>query len=154
MIDKCCLCNCQVYHFMYWRQKCVNVRNICPSRMIVGFSGFRQRILQGEGTNLGGLSCDPRLSYVYIFSVSYSSISGGQIHNFSWQNSEFGSQIIKHRYPQNRSKVNSELIPKIVSLYAKILETDWVISILMWLILQISRTEIFGGIFIRYRAIG
>ena len=51
---------------------------------------------------------------VYIFSVSYSSISGGQIHNFSWQNSEFGSQIIKHRYPQNRSKLNSELIPKIV----------------------------------------
>ena len=51
---------------------------------------------------------------VYIFSVSYSSISGGQIHNFSWQNSEFGSQIIKHQYPQNRSKLNSELIPKIV----------------------------------------
>ena len=51
---------------------------------------------------------------VYIFSVSYSSISGGQIHNFSWQNSKFGSQIIKHRYPQNRSKLNSELIPKIV----------------------------------------
>ena len=25
-------------------------------RMIVGFSGFRQRILQGEGTNSGGLS--------------------------------------------------------------------------------------------------
>ena len=25
----------------------------------------------------------------------------------------FGSQIIKHRYPQNRSKLNSELIPKI-----------------------------------------
>ena len=43
-----------------------------------------------------------------------SSISGGQIHNFSWQNSEFGSQIIKHRYPQNRSKLNSELIPKVV----------------------------------------
>ena len=96
------------------RQKCVNVRNICPSRMIVGFSGFRQRILQGEGTNSGGLSWDPSRSYVYIFSVSHSSISGGQIHNFSWQNSEFGSQIIKHRYPQNRSKVNSELIPKIV----------------------------------------
>ena len=38
------------------RQKCVNVRNICPSRMIVGFSGFRQRILQGEGTDSGGLS--------------------------------------------------------------------------------------------------
>ena len=93
------------------RQKCVN---ICPSRMIVGFSGFRQRILQGEGTNSGGLSWDPRRSYVYIFSVSHSSITGGQIHNFSWQNSEFGSQIIKHRYPQNRSKVNSELIPKIV----------------------------------------
>ena len=36
------------------RQKCVNVRNICPSRMIVGFSGFRQKILQGEGTNSGG----------------------------------------------------------------------------------------------------
>ena len=43
----------------------------------------------------------------------HSSISGGQIHNFSWKNSEFGSQIIKHRYPQNRSKLNSELIPKI-----------------------------------------
>ena len=43
----------------------------------------------------------------------HSSISGGQIHNFSWQNSEFGSQIIKHRYPQNRSKLNSELISKI-----------------------------------------
>ena len=39
------------------RQKCVNVRNICPSSpMIVGFSGLRQRILQGEGTNSGGLS--------------------------------------------------------------------------------------------------
>ena len=36
------------------RQKCVNVRNICPFRMIVGFSGFRQRILQGEGTHSGG----------------------------------------------------------------------------------------------------
>ena len=36
----------------------------------------------------------------------HSSISGGQIHNFSWQNSEFG-------YPQNRPKLNSELIPKI-----------------------------------------
>ena len=70
--------------------------------------------LQGKGTNSGGLSWDPRRSYVYIFSVSYSSISGGQIHNFSWQNSEFGSQIIKHRYPQNRSKLKSELIPKIV----------------------------------------
>ena len=34
--------------------------------------------------------------YVYIFSVSYSSKSGGQIHEFSSQNSEFGSQIIKH----------------------------------------------------------
>ena len=43
----------------------------------------------------------------------HSSISGGQIHNFSWQNSEFGSQIIKHRYPQNKSKLNYELIPKI-----------------------------------------
>ena len=38
------------------RQKCVNVRNICPSRMVVGFSGFRQRILQGEGTNSEGVS--------------------------------------------------------------------------------------------------
>ena len=66
------------------------------------------------GDKFRGVELRLRRSYVYIFSVSHSSISGGQIHNFSWQNSEFGSQIIKHRYPQNRSKVNSELIPKIV----------------------------------------
>ena len=66
------------------------------------------------GDKFRGFELRPRRSYVYIFSVSYSSISGGQIHNFSWQNSEFFSQIIKHRYPQNRSKLNSELIPKVV----------------------------------------
>ena len=66
------------------------------------------------GDKFRGVELRPPRSYVYIFSVSHSSISGGQIHNFSWQNSEFGSQIIKHRYPQNRSKLNSELIPKIV----------------------------------------
>ena len=52
--------------------------------------------------------------HILCKALSHSSISGSQIHNFSWQNSEFGSQIIKHRFPQNRSKVNSELIPKIV----------------------------------------
>ena len=36
------------------RQKFVNLRNIYPSRGVVGFSGFRQRILQGEGTNSEG----------------------------------------------------------------------------------------------------
>ena len=59
------------------------------------------------GDKFRGFELRTRRSYVYIFSVSYSSISGGQ-------NSEFGSQIIKHRNPQNRSKLNSELIPKIV----------------------------------------
>ena len=72
--------------------------------------------IQAEGFTRGGdkfRGGELRPPYVYIFSVSYSSISGGQIHNFSWQNSEFGSQIIKHRYPKNRSKLDSELIPKI-----------------------------------------
>ena len=36
------------------RQKFVNLRNIYPSRGVVGFSGFRQKILQGEDTNSEG----------------------------------------------------------------------------------------------------
>ena len=37
------------------RQKCVNLRNICPSRGVLGFSGFRQKILQGdEKDSVGG----------------------------------------------------------------------------------------------------
>ena len=77
------------------RQKFVNLRNIYPSRGVVGFLGFRQRILQVEDTNSegGGVALRPRRSYVYIFPVNYSSISGGQIHKFSWQNLEFDSQI-------------------------------------------------------------
>ena len=39
------------------RQKFVNLRNIYPSRGVVWFSGFRQRILQGEDTNSGGGGC-------------------------------------------------------------------------------------------------
>ena len=39
------------------RQKFVNLRNIYPSRGVVGFSGFRQRILQGEDTNSEGGGC-------------------------------------------------------------------------------------------------
>ena len=40
------------------RQKFVNLRNIYPSRGVVGFLGFRQRILQGEDRNSeGGGGC-------------------------------------------------------------------------------------------------
>ena len=128
------------------RQKCVNVRNICPSRMIVGFSGIRQRILQGEGTNSGWLSWDPCQSYVYIalYLAAKFITFPGKIQNLAAKLSNIGT----HKIGRN------SILNWFRKLYAKILETDWVISILMWLILQISRTEIFGGIFIRYRAIG
>ena len=36
------------------RKKCVNLRNVCPSRGVVGFSRSRQRILQGEDKNSDG----------------------------------------------------------------------------------------------------
>ena len=36
------------------RKKCVNLRNICPSKEVVGFSGFRQKILHGDEKNSVG----------------------------------------------------------------------------------------------------
>ena len=130
------------------RQKCVNIRNICPSRMIVGFSGFIQRILKGEGTNSRWLSWDPCQSYVYI--ALYLAMAAkfitfpDKIQNLAAKL----SSIATHKIGRN------SILNWFRKFHAKILVTDWVISILMWSILQISRTEIFGGIFIRYRAIG
>ena len=54
------LCNSNVYAIVKYTILCtgetkfVNLRNIYPSRGVVGFSGLRQRILQGEGTNSEG----------------------------------------------------------------------------------------------------
>ena len=48
--------------------------------------------IQVENLTRGGGDWDPHRSYVYIFSFSYSSISGDKIHKIAWQNSEFGSQ--------------------------------------------------------------
>ena len=41
------------------RQKCVNVRNICPSRMIVGFSGYQAEDFTRGGDKFRGVELRP-----------------------------------------------------------------------------------------------
>ena len=52
VIDKCCLMSMQLSNKPFYvleRQKFVSLRNIYPSRGVVGF--YKGRILQGEDTN-------------------------------------------------------------------------------------------------------
>ena len=82
-------CNSQIYHFMYCNGNTKMCKKIAYPE---GCSIFR---IQVENlTREGGGGLRPRRSYVYIFSLSYSSISGGKNHKFAWQRIEnLGAKI-------------------------------------------------------------
>ena len=86
MLTECCLCKYAIVKYtilctVLERQKCVKQ---LPIQRVFGFSGFRWKFdkggFRGVKTPVGAI-------------FSYSSISGGKIQQFAWQNAEFGSQI-------------------------------------------------------------
>ena len=96
VIDKCCLCNSQIYHFMY----CTGKTKMCkklPIQGVVEFSGFRCRIWQ-EGEFRGLRPPSELCLHIQVIALYL-------VAKFRRPKSKITSTI--------RSIFNSELIPKI-----------------------------------------